>query len=211
MGKKVLITISAFLVVILAFGVAYYLGYFPIEPEPQITPEAEEVAIDETPGGDNLTTLVFTEEKINSLLSRADTLLAENTTAVKLDSAQARLIEDKMLLSVSAEAWGIKFEAEDTEIYFQGTEMLVSGIAKVGRFNINFSGTANISVSGGKLSIDIEEIKLPPTISFFVPQLQEKKLIQYLNQKIAEISFSPPIQELEEITIKDTELIIKGR
>lgn len=211
LGKKVVITISTIIIVLLAFGAAYYFDYFTTEPETPVEPEAQEIPAGEAPEVNDFKTLVFTEEKINSLLSRATTLVAENNSSIKLYYAQARLIEDKMLLSVTAEALGIRFDAEDTEIRFQGTEMLVSGTAKIGKLNMNFSGTANISLSGGNLTIDIVDIQIPRSLSLFVPQLREENLIQYLNQKLAENPFSLPIQELDEITIKDGKLIIKGR
>lgn len=203
--------ISTILVVLLAFGAVYYFGYFATEPDTPLEPEAQEIVTRETLEVNDFQTLVFTEEKINSLLSRATTLVAENNSATKLYYAQARLVEDKMLLSITAEALGIRFDAEDTEIRFQGTEMTVSGTAKIGKLSVNFSGSANISLSSGNLTIDIKEMKLPRTVSLFMPQLREENLIQYLNQKLAENPFSLPIQELEEITIKDGELIIKGR
>lgn len=211
LGKKVVITISTIIIVLLAFGAAYYFDYFTTEPETPVEPEAQEIPAGEAPEVNDFKTLVFTEEKINSLLSRATTLVAENNSSIKLYYAQARLIEDKMLLSVTAEALGIRFDAEDTEIRFQGTEMLVSGTAKIGKLNMNFSGTANISLSGGNLTIDIVDIQIPRSLSLFVPQLREENLIQYLNQKLVENPFSLPIQELDEITIKDGKLIIKGR
>ena len=176
-----------------------------------VSPGTVETPPDETAEVNELETIVFTEEEINSLLSQVATMIAEAGLPVKLNYATARLAEDKMFVSVSAEAKDMNLEAENIEVLFQGTEMLASGKASTG--NINFSVKVRISLSGGKLIVDIEDIK-PRLAAIIIPQLSEKnreKLNQYLNQKLAEIPFSLPLQELDEITIEDSKLIIKGK
>lgn len=168
--------------------------------------------VGETPEANEFETLVVSEGEINSLLSKATSSVAKSGILAKLDYTfmRVRLIEDKMFLSVSAEALGIKLEAKNIDVCFQGTEVSASGEAKVGGLPVTFSGKANIILSNGKLTIDIETIDLG-IVSLFVPQLRKENLNQYLNQKLAENPFLLPLSELEEITIKDGKLIIKGR
>ena len=226
--KKALVVIIAVLIVIVAFVASYYFGYSVTEPQTQVElpngvevppngaeapPNAVEGPPDETAEVNGLKTVIFTEEEINALMSRVASLIAESGLPAKLNYARARLAEDRMFVSLGAEALDMELEARDIEVYFQGTEVSASGKVPLGGIDTNFSIKATIAINDGKLCVAIEEIK-PAAVSFMLLYgrgIDREELNQYLNQKLAEIPFPLPLQELEEIAVEEGKLIIRGR
>lgn len=200
--KKLLIIVGGIVIVIVALGAGYYIGYSVTEPETQVA----------SPGVTG-TSLVLTTEEINSILSQVVAFVAASGLPVKLNYATARLTEDAMILAVSAEAMDMKIESESIEVRFQGTEVTVSGKIPLGGMDTNINIRANVNVSDGKLTVAIEDIK-PAAVSLVLlygKGIDREELNQYLNTRLAEMPFPLPFQELEDITVEGGKLIISGR
>ncbi len=207
--KKLLIIIGGIVIVIVALLAGYYIGYSVTEPETQVSSPD----VTGTADGGELNTIVLTAEEINSILSQVVAFVAGSGLPVKLNYATARLTEDAMVLAVSAEAMGMKVESESIEVRFQGTEVTVSGKIPLGGMDTNINVQMNTSINDGKLAVAIEDIK-PAAVSLallYGKGIDREELNQYLNGKLAEMPFSLPFQELEDIAIEGGKLIISGR
>lgn len=212
--KKALIVACVIIAVFILFGVGYYFGYSATEPETQlVSPDITGPPPGETVEVSGLNTIVFNEEEINSLMSQVMALVAESGLPVKLNYVSAKLTEDRIFVSVSAEVMDMKIEAEDIEVIFQDTDVSVSGKVPLAGIDTSFSVRAELGIIDGKLTIAVKDIK-PAAVSFMLLYgrgISLDELNQYLNQKLTSIPFTLPFQELKEIAVEGRELMIRGR